>query len=250
MTPADRSNSPPIISSATGTAMIPMFEASSLQRAKPSRPANPVAVDANSPNTAASPTSEPISGRRKTCERIPTRASRSSAGAAGGVADAASWAMTGAAAGRSPPRRPSSRLARSLRSERDHLRRIRLVDEARSGQHRLPAADRVRVRVVQEEEHDREVALQILLLVDRELHAAVLDRLQDVGREVEGGDLRRRLDALRRLEGRVADLRVEAEDRVDRLVRLELRADLVLRGREVLDARDLQPRDIAPELRL
>src|SRR5581483_9482288 len=247
MTPAERSNSPPIISNATGTAMIPMFEASSLQRAKPSRPAKPVAVIANSANTAARPTSDPISGRRKTCERIPTRASRSSAGAAGGVAVAACWDITGAAAGRLSAPPPSPRLARALRRQLDHLRRVRLVHETRSRQHRLAAADGVRVRVVQVEEHDREISLQVLLLVDREQDVPRGDRFQEVGGEVEARDLCRRLHALRRLVRREADLRVESEDRVDRLVRLELRADLVLCRREILHARHLEPRDAAAE---
>ena len=40
MTPLDRSNSPPIISSATATAMIPYVEATSVHRAVPSREKN------------------------------------------------------------------------------------------------------------------------------------------------------------------------------------------------------------------
>ena len=40
ITPADRSNSPPIISSATATAMMPSVDATSVQRAMPLSVAN------------------------------------------------------------------------------------------------------------------------------------------------------------------------------------------------------------------
>ena len=79
MTPADRSNSPAIISSATGTAMIPTFEASSVQSAKPSSSANfAPAAQMKRAKTATTPTIEPISGRWNRRAASPTRASRSS----------------------------------------------------------------------------------------------------------------------------------------------------------------------------
>src|SRR5437773_2726041 len=228
--------------------MIPMFDASSLQRASPSRPANPCAVIVKRAKTATTPTRDPISGRRKMCETTPTRATRSSIGAAGGFAVAACWAMSGTGGGTgSRPAAESQALAGALPRERDHLRRVRLVDEPRAGQDGLAAAHGVRVRVVEIEEHDRQVALQVLLLVDREQDLPRLDRLQQVGREVEASHLRRRLDALGRLVCGVADLRVQTQDRVDRLVRLQLRADLVLRRREILHPRHLQPHHVAAE---
>src|SRR5690606_25599335 len=46
---------------------------------------------------------------------------------------------------------------------------VGLVDEAGTGEHRLPAAERVGVLHVQLEHHDRQVTLLVLLLVDGEL---------------------------------------------------------------------------------
>ena len=64
ITPAERSNSPPIISSATATAMIPYDEATSVQLAMPlSVPKASVVTQKNTQTTSA-PRSEPTSGRR------------------------------------------------------------------------------------------------------------------------------------------------------------------------------------------
>ena len=83
ITPAERSNSPPIISSATGTAMIAISDASSVQLDVPASEPKPVElkpwpVAVKRAKTAMTPTNEPISGRLRSRLTKPTRASRSS----------------------------------------------------------------------------------------------------------------------------------------------------------------------------
>ena len=64
ITPAERSNSPPIISSATATAMIPSVEATSVQFAMPLSVPNASVVTQKNAQTTSAPSSEPTSGRR------------------------------------------------------------------------------------------------------------------------------------------------------------------------------------------
>src|SRR5206468_9247642 len=118
----------------------------------------------------------------------PVRTSRSS-GAAVGAAVSAIAASSIRRAGGSPAARPAGLLAGALRGERGDPRRVALVDDAGAGQDRLSVADRVEVRLVEDGEDDRQVALQVLLLVDREQHLAGLDQL-DRAADVEGPDLR------------------------------------------------------------
>ena len=124
---------------------------------------------------------------------------------------------------------------------------LSLVTKPGPGQHRLAAADRVRVRLVEREEDDRQVALQVLLLVDGELDLAVLDRLHDVARQVERAELGARAGALDRVARGDGDVRVEREHRVDRVVGLELGLDLGQRRLDVVDALDLEVLDVAAE---
>ena len=76
--PADRSNSPPIISSATTTAMMPSVEATSVQLATPPSVRKLSAVTAKNSPTASAPISAPSSGRRSSRVARLTSASRSS----------------------------------------------------------------------------------------------------------------------------------------------------------------------------
>src|SRR6266542_1381661 len=216
MTPAERSNSPPIISSATGTATIPYWAAWSVHPAA-------------------------ISGRVSTRVSGPTRTSRSS-GATLGAAVSAIAGPSVQRGGRPHGRPPRVVLASALRCERGHLGRVRLVDDAGAGQHRLAVADRVQVRLEQDGEYDRQVSLQVLLLVDREQHLAgpdLLDRAADVERPG--------LRALREdREARNRDVRVEAEEGVELLVGVERRLHLRLRARDVrLCVRDRHHLDVA-----
>ncbi len=100
--------------------------------------------------------------------------------------------------------------------------------------------DRVQVRDVEHREDDRQVALEVLLLVDREQHPARLDLL-DRAADVERPGLR----ALREhVEARDRHVGIEAEEAVERLVRLERRLHLRLRARDVgLRVRDRQHLD-------
>src|SRR3954467_9291521 len=65
------------------------------------------------------------------------------------------------------------------------------VDDRWTGEHRLAAPENVTVALVQPQLVDGLIALQVGLLVDGELDAAVLDRADQVTVQVEGGDLGR-----------------------------------------------------------
>ena len=84
ITPAERSNSPPIISSATATAMMPSVEATSVQRAMPLSVRNCSAVTAKNSKTTPAPIIAPSSGRWSSLVRNETFASRSSTAVGGG----------------------------------------------------------------------------------------------------------------------------------------------------------------------
>src|SRR3954451_12741643 len=216
ITPADRSNSPPIISSATATAGMPIVDATSVQFAMPSSLRNSGFCVQKKIATTIAASSAPISGRRRMRDARLMLASRSSptgfAGGAGAGAAAVCLVM-------SP--RP---LARELLDRRH----VGLVHEAGAGEHRLPAADGVGVRLVELEEDDRQVALQVLLLVDGELDVAGLDALGDVRVEVERRQLGARAGPLDGPRGGVGDVGVQRDDRVIGLVGLQLGADLRL----------------------
>jgi hypothetical protein len=93
----------------------------------------------------------------------------------------------------------------------------------------LTAAQHVAVDLVQVQQHDRQVALRVLLLVDGERDLAVDDGLHGVTGQVDGAD---RDVAAHRVDGRLGraggDVGVQGEDRVDARVGLELGLDLGL----------------------
>jgi hypothetical protein len=89
MTPAERSNSPPIISSATITAGMPIVDATSVQLAMPSSCRNSDACVQKKIATMIAASSAPISGRRRMRDIMLMFVSRSSAsgvGVGGGAA--------------------------------------------------------------------------------------------------------------------------------------------------------------------
>src|SRR5262245_30122652 len=240
ITPADRSNSPPIMSSATTTAGIPIVDATSVQFAMPLSFRNSEFCVQKKIATTTAARSAPISGRRRSRAIGLIFARRSSpAGTGGGGATSGAGVPVGVAvAGLSisslssygdggPPAargggRRTGRLARAGLGQLLDRGDVRLVDEAGAREHRLAAADRVRVLPVQLEEHDRQVALQVLLLVDGELNVARLDVLEDARAEVERGELGVRARALDRGLGRGRDVRVQRDHPVEGLVRLQL----------------------------
>src|SRR5438128_7415114 len=212
---------------------MPYWAAWSVQRAAiPGSPIQftPRAKYPNAKNTAIAPRNAPMSGLVRSRESAPVRTSRSSGRAVGAAVSAMSFLQSGPgrAAARRPPR-DRSLLARALRGERGDPRRIRLVDDSRPGQHRLAVADRVEVRDVEDREDDRQVPLEVLLLVDREQHPPLLDLL-DRAADVERPCLRALRD---HVEARDRDVGVEAEEAVERLVGLERGLHLGLRARDV-----------------
>src|SRR5207244_9602948 len=80
-----------------------------------------------------------------------------------------------------------------------HLVGIRRGDEPGPGQHREPAACGVGVPFEQVEEHDRQISLQVLLLIDCEKDLSGLDRGDDFGGEFERREPRAGPDPGRRI---------------------------------------------------
>src|SRR6478735_1300978 len=262
MTPADRSNSPPIISSPTATATMPMVELwySTVISESTDRKAGATIRKKMKRMTAA--TRAPTSGRASSRLDQPswTRLEASAwapcgaalgavavAGAAAGSAvvgaesaaggapegaDLGSWLMLvslcrfrvrGLAAARGPGRRNySDGSAGVVLGEREDDVDVGAVDERGAGQHRLTAAHVVAVLLVQVERGHGEVALDVGLLVDRELDLAVLDGLGRLGVEVEGDQLGLAAGLVHRLEGVEGDRCTEGDDVVDRRVGGEL----------------------------
>src|SRR5262245_15029949 len=180
MTPAERSNSPPIIRSATGTATMPSYAAVFSQLAQILRSVAQLtsrAVIAKRTQTATAPTNAPLSGRLRSRAKTPTRARRSSEGGAEAGAGAvvvisfsrssSQWyAREGAGGQEYRPTHPRRALACALLCKSRDLRRVGFVHDPRPGQHRLSVPDRVQVVHEQVGEYDRQVALEVLLLVD------------------------------------------------------------------------------------
>src|SRR6266576_1720850 len=243
MTPAERSNSPPIIRRATGTATIPYCAAWSVHPA--AIPGSPIqfterAKYPNAKKTAIAPRNAPMSGRVSSRASGPTRTWRSS----GATFGAAVWAISALRFGWGRPAKaaPNCFLASALRCERGHLGSVRLVDDAGAGQHRRTVSDGVEVRCEEDCEHDGQIPLQVLLLVDREQHLAGLDLL-DRSTDVERSYLRAARD---RREARDRHVRVEPQETVQALVRIERCLHLRFRPRNVgLRVRDRQDLDLA-----
>src|SRR6267154_2492259 len=80
-------------------------------------------------------------------------------------------------------------LTSSLLGQLGHRIDVGLVDEGRAGQSRPAATDDVLVVQVQPQRVDGQVALQVRLLVDGPLNAAVLDGGDQCSVGVEGADL-------------------------------------------------------------
>src|SRR4051812_15430967 len=237
ITPADRSNSPPIINSATSTAGMPIVDATSVQLAMPSSRRKSAFCDQKKIATTTAASSAPISGRRRIRDARLMFASRSSAtGIAGG---GAAGDGVGCVVLMALPRA-------GLRELRDGPGVV-LVDEARAGEDGQAAADGVGVVPEELQEHDRQVALEVLLLIDGELDRPGLDVLDHVRADVERRQLRAGARALDRRLGRLADVRVERDHRVKGLVGLELRLDLGLRRGDVRRALDLEVGHVAAE---
>src|SRR5919197_220156 len=227
---------------------MPIVEATSVQLEIPSSLRNrPFWVQKKKATTTAA-SSAPISGRRRRRAAWLICARRSSeTGAGGGGATVPAEPVAGpdairfllitslssrarAAGGRLRGAEPAAALLAGPRGRELRDRRgVGLVDEARAGEDRPAAADGVGVLLEELEEHDGEVALQVLLLVDREQDRAVLDVLDYRRGEVERGDLRARARALDRGDRRGRDVRVQRDDRVEGLVGLQLGLELGLR---------------------
>ena len=130
----------------------------------------------------------------------------------------------------SASRRLTLRSAQTLRREGDDVGRVGRRDEARSGHDQTGAVARRKVaglRVVRED-HDRQIPLQELLLVDGEVHLPVLDGRQHFGAEVEGGEMDRLARGGDRGQRRACHGRAEGQEAVDGRIGLERRRHLGL----------------------
>src|SRR6266508_2788574 len=142
---------------------------------------------ANAKKTAIAPSKAPMSGRVSRRLRGPTRARRSSEGAPAAVVSVIATLPSVRHVGGASATAHDPVSASALLCERRDLCGVRLVDDARPRQHGLAVAHGVEVRGVEDCEDDRQIALQVLLLVDREQHPArldLLDRATDVERPI------------------------------------------------------------------
>src|SRR5829696_582086 len=232
ITPADRSNSPPIMSRATATATMPRVEAGSSQFATPEGLRNTSDSSAKNTKTMTTPISAPSSGLSSSRRTTPTPATRSS------TARSPTTVVTGQhflsyGRGRGTGAPPAAGSAGAGLRQVGDLGRVVLGHEARAGQHRPAAADGVEVGLVLGEQHDRQVALLVLLLVDREVDLPAGDRGDHVGVEVEGGQLGAGAGVRDGGHRHRRDARVQRQHAVDRLVRLQLGLDRRLGGLQV-----------------
>src|SRR5215470_3938184 len=206
--PMERSNSPPIMRSAAPTAMMPRNAATVAQLTMPSAlnmPESP-ATTKKTAKTSTAPEMEPNSGRDRNRRSGPISRTRSSDGADGALAVAAGVEISG------PVMTALSRGSAILPGVLLHLGDVFLRDETRTRRDVAVAVDGrqavfgealLRFGVCLDGVHDllevrglhllhgrehshRDVALQVGLLIDRELNGAGLDSFADVVREVEG----------------------------------------------------------------
>src|SRR5919106_6081230 len=183
--PIERSNSPPIISMQAATAMIPSCAETSRKLITPSAVNMPLprATKAKKMNTRMVPATAPSSGRAMALRIQGVRCRRSSTVGAV-VAGTSSSPRIGErnrprdgappGAGRAPSR--GGRLADALLAQLDHLGGVVRRDEAGAGHHRASRHDAV-LRVLLQQ-HDRQIALEELLLVNGERHLTVGERLE------------------------------------------------------------------------
>jgi hypothetical protein len=126
---------------------------------------------------------------------------------------------------------PSYRLflADALLAEVDDAGRRVLGHQAGTGQDRLAATRGEQEELEERQEDDRQVALEVLLLVDREQRLPAGDVLEQRGGEIEAAELDRAqlVDALERLDGGDRAGGAEGEDAVV-VVALDSGADLLL----------------------
>src|SRR5580765_4201860 len=184
---------------------------------------NAGATERNSTATARPPITAPTAGIPRKVAEVDLVLTRSSPGVADAVVICGSPCSLG-------------------REGRDGCH-VRGVDEGRAGCDVLAAADGVAVVLVRPQGVDREVALQVRLLVDRPGHLAVLDGCDELLTRVESADLGRAAgvrDCLDCVEG---ELGPESDDEVDRLVGRQGGLD-VGGDRRVIATVDIDPLDL------
>src|SRR6266542_2809737 len=131
------------------------------------------------------PATAPSSGRLKRRRRSPARRMRSSARAPAGasvtvmISRSLPWAR-GPGPDRDRALRPGLS-ADALLTEVDDLRRVVLGDERRAGGDDATGARDGAVLLVERQEHDGQIALNVLLLVDGEQHLPVAHGHQHLG---------------------------------------------------------------------
>src|SRR5918992_1993285 len=240
-TPADRSNSPPIISSAPPTATMPIDELaySTVDRAGSVR--NGSASTKKKMKIAIAAASDPISGRVSRVDSSGFLGRSTSVVGVGGDG----WVVTGEDMARSSggrmedpggagtPGSPWTELAGVVLGVRDDLLDVALVDKRWAGEHRAAAAHVVAVGQVQPQRRHGHVALHVGLLVDGEHDPALLDRLGRVDVQVERRELRLAPGVGDGLERGESPWGTERHDVRDRRVLLQLGADRRAHRRQI-----------------
>src|SRR6266545_3897576 len=245
ITPAERSNSPPIISRATGMADSPISEEGASQVETAPGSVNDLEPMAKNRKTRTMPAAAPKPGRPTTVRTTPLFARRTS------LRCPRSACLTGLSSVSAESRLTSGLFAAfmgspdSLLAQRHHLGGVRLGDKVRAGQHGGGGPDAV--LGVLHRDDDRQVPLQVGLLVLGEGDLARLDIPENLCRQRPGADRDLAVDRSRGGLDERRDGRVEREHGVDGRVAGQLRLDLLLGPGKVSRAVDVHPGVLARE---
>src|SRR5260370_30674030 len=120
-------------------------------------------------------------------------------------------------------------LAGPRRRQLDHLAHVRRIDKTGASLEDA-VRDGIEIRLVQRQQDDGQVSLEILLLVNSEQHLTTLDRIEHIGRQVEGSqlDLSELVQILQRFDGRADAHGAQHHTAVDRRTMRERSLDLRL----------------------
>src|SRR5579875_2101918 len=126
-------------------------------------------------------------------------------------------------------------LACSLRCQLDNL--VHVILRYKTGaSHDHVIGNCVEVCPVQRQQHNRQITLEILLLINSKEHLTILDGLQNIGREIKGSqlDLPNLVQVLESLESRCSTGRPKRQNTINTGIMLDRRLDSLLGLRRVV----------------
>src|SRR5579875_2217028 len=130
---------------------------------------------------------------------------------------------------------PARMLARPLRCQLDNLVYV-ILRHKTGASHDHVIGNCVEVRPVQRQQHNGQIALEILLLVNSKEHLTIFDGLQNIGREIKGSqlDLPNLVQVLESLESRCCTSRPKRQNTINTGIMLDRCLDSLLGLRRVV----------------